>query len=921
MRSRLGSCLLLALIATGRAPVAAQTLRLAPYVSGLSQPVGLVADPSDTRRHFVVEKGGRLRVVESGVLLPDAALDLTTQIVSAGEQGLLGLAVDPAFATTGRIWVNFTRAPDGATVIARFTRAAGDPLRFDPASRLDLAFSSQPPQRAIPQPASNHNGGALLFDSAGVLIVPLGDGGGGNDAFRTAQDPQQLLGKILRLDVHVPDLATATPTERADAERGYRIPPDNPFVDGIPLAARPEIWAFGVRNPWRVSMDAPALDGTGALLIADVGQSAREEIDYEPAGDGGRNYGWPLREGSIANPSAPGGVAAAYLPLTNPVHDYPRSQGISVTGGHVYRGRLLGDAFAGRYVFGDFSNRLRSLRLTSTPGSAVADDVREHTGEVGGLSGGLVSIDADLQGELYLVLISGAILRLTTTVDADGDGVDDAWAATFGLAGVAPADRGPFGDPDGDGFTNAQEYRRGSHPLGSPVALFGEGAAGFFATRLGLMNVRDVAEPVALRFVRADGRVVSRDVVVPARRSLAVDAGAVPGLANQEFATAIEAARPMATARTMTWPATGAAYGSHSERGTPQPRTSWYFAEGATTAFELFLLLGNASGTAPAQVRVDYLRQGAPPLSRTYEVPASSRRTIWVNQEPGLDQTELGAVVTSLDGVPIVAERAMYTRGGAVTFAAGHEAAGEPAPATRWVFAEGSTSPYFETFLSVINPGTVPLPVTAAIRLQDGTTAGAPLHFTRTVPARGRATIWLDREVTDEGVALAGQDGISVDLTAATGFVAERAMWWPGSSAEWHEAHASAGFSEAPRAAWHLPGGEFHANPSGGDPFVQTYVLVTNVGAVTEAVEVAVFLTDREPVRVDVAIPPNSRQSLAVSDLLAGTDIGVLAPAHVAVAVAARSPAAQLYAEQATYGSTPTERWARGGASKGTAAP
>lgn len=146
-------------------------------------------------------------------------------------------------------------------------------------------------------------------------------------------------------------------------------------------------------------------------------------------------------------------------------------------------------------------------------------------------------------------------------------------------------------------------------------------------------------------------------------------------------------------------------------------------------------------------------------------------------------------------------------------------------------------------------------------------------------------------------------------------------MWWPGSSAEWHEAHASAGFSEAPRAAWHLPGGEFHANPSGGDPFVQTYVLVTNVGAVTEAVEVAVFLQDREPVRVDVAIPANSRQSLAVSDLLAGTDIGVPAAAHVAVSVTARSPTAQLYAEQATYGSTPTERWARGGASKGTAAP
>ncbi|HTV01422.1 MAG TPA: PQQ-dependent sugar dehydrogenase, partial [Luteitalea sp.] len=426
----------------------AQSLRATPYLTGLDQPVGLVADPSDDHRQFVIEKTGRLRLVIDGVLQPDPVLDISTQVTAAGEQGLLGLAVDPQFATTGRIWVNFTRQPDGATVVARFTRASAPPFRFDPATRLDLRFATNPDQRFIPQPAANHNGGKLLFDADGFLIVAMGDGGGGNDTYRQAQAPQSLLGKLLRLDVAVPDEAEAALGQRADAERGYRVPPDNPFVDGIPIAARPEIWAFGLRNPWRVTLDAPELGGTGALLIGDVGQGAREEVDYEPRGLGGRNYGWPMREGTLTNSGSPSGVSAAFLPLVDPIHEYPRADGVSITGGYVYRGRLLASSLAGRYVFGDLSNRLRSIRLTvSDTGTVTADDVRDHTTEVGGLSGSLVSIDSDLHGELYLVMISGTILRLTTTADADGDGIDDDWAIRFGLGGQAPSVRGPYGDP------------------------------------------------------------------------------------------------------------------------------------------------------------------------------------------------------------------------------------------------------------------------------------------------------------------------------------------------------------------------------------------------------------------------------------------------------------------------------------------
>lgn len=447
-------------------------LRVVPWITGLVQPVGLVADPIDPRRQYVIEKAGRIRCVEAGVLRQEILLDISAAVATAGEQGLLGLAFDPDYATTRRFWINYTRAGDGATVIARFTRRLDDPYRADPTSRFDLRFDEHPEWRFIAQPATNHNGGRILFGPDGLLYVAMGDGGGSNDQFRTAQAPTSLLGKVLRLDVHVPDVGDASLEQMADAERGYRIPPDNPFVDGIPIAARAEVWAFGVRNPWRVSFDAPSLGGTGGLFIADVGQGAREEVSYAPAGAGGRNYGWPLREGALVNTGAPTGAVTAYLPLTPPLHDYPRSAGISITGGHVYRGGLLGAAMHGRYVFGDLTNRLSSIAVLVDPlsGEATGSDVREHTAEVAPLAGSLVSIDADAHGELFLVMLSGTIFRLTTTDDADGNGLPDAWEQSFGLPALGPDAGGPYGDPDGDGLVNAEELRRGQHPAGAVPA-------------------------------------------------------------------------------------------------------------------------------------------------------------------------------------------------------------------------------------------------------------------------------------------------------------------------------------------------------------------------------------------------------------------------------------------------------------------
>ena len=402
-------------------PAAAQAqLQTSVFVSGLVQPVGWVQDPSNPARQYVLEQRGVIRVVNGGVLEALDFLDLTLSVSTGGERGLLGLAFPPNYASSGRFYVNFTDT-NGNTVIARFQRSAANPLQANPNSRRDLQWPSG--QRFIVQPFPNHNGGKMLFGPDGFLYIGMGDGGSSNDPAHRAQDPTSLLGKILRIDVNVANTNT----------KGYRIPPSNPFRDGSPIAALNEIWAFGLRNPWRFAVDDPALGGTGALLIADVGQNAWEEINYEPANTGGRNYGWRNREGAHnrINRRPP-----AYRPLVDPIHEYGRGFGASITGGQVYRGSALGPQQAGRYVYADFiSGRVASIGLATDPvtGTVTATDFQDHTAELGGAAaiGSLSSIDVDSQGELYLVdYAGGRILRLEssvptiTTITITENGVD-----------------------------------------------------------------------------------------------------------------------------------------------------------------------------------------------------------------------------------------------------------------------------------------------------------------------------------------------------------------------------------------------------------------------------------------------------------------------------------------------------------------
>jgi glucose/arabinose dehydrogenase len=392
MRYLGGLLVLLTTLVASSADAQAQ-LRTRVYASGFVTPVLFLQDPADRAVQYVVEQGGRIRVIRDGAVLATDFLDLRGAISSGGERGLLGMAIAP----DGRVYVDFTN-PAGHTVVARFRRSS-NPLVADPGSRFDLRWGTD---AFIAQPFANHNGGNLVFGPDGYLYIGMGDGGSGDDPDHRAQNLSELLGKMLRIDVNVPD---GHPT-------GYQIPPDNPFAGG---GGRPEIWSVGLRNPWRFSFDDPTRGGTGALVIGDVGQNRFEEVDYEPRGRGGRNYGWRNREGAHDNVvSRP----PAFLPLIDPIHEYDRAAGQSITGGYVYRGRFMGANYVGRYFFADFvQGRIWSLALTVDPGTgeARAFDVTDHTAELSasGSTGNVSSFGIDADGELYVVSYSsGTIIKM-----------------------------------------------------------------------------------------------------------------------------------------------------------------------------------------------------------------------------------------------------------------------------------------------------------------------------------------------------------------------------------------------------------------------------------------------------------------------------------------------------------------------------
>jgi glucose/arabinose dehydrogenase len=352
--------------------IPALTARL--VVSGLRSPLDLQSVPGDPERLYVVEQGGRIRVVRNGQLQAAAFLDVAGRISGGGERGLLGLAFHPQFASNRRFYVNYTNLA-GNTHIAEFRATSADAA--DPASERVLLVVSQP--------FSNHNGGALVFDNSGRLLIALGDGGSGGDPQNNGQRLDTLLGKIARIDV--------------DAGSPYSLPADNPFL--ATAGARGEIWAYGLRNPFKIAFDRP----TGDLYVGDVGQNRIEEIDVGlSTRRGGENYGWRLTEGTQCfNPSN----GCDRTGITPPVYEYTHSEGCSVTGGVVYRGCRV-PALAGTYFFGDFcSGLVRSFRLAN----GAATELRDWTAGLRGI-GAVSSFGLDAAGEVYVVDYDGELYRL-----------------------------------------------------------------------------------------------------------------------------------------------------------------------------------------------------------------------------------------------------------------------------------------------------------------------------------------------------------------------------------------------------------------------------------------------------------------------------------------------------------------------------
>jgi glucose/arabinose dehydrogenase len=365
---------------TGDGATSTQTergrLSLEP-IGRFTSPLTLTSPPGDTARQFVVEQGGRIRVVRDGEVLDRPFLDVSREITSGGEQGLLGLAFAPDYATSRRFYVHYTNR-SGDTRLVEYRADPDDPDRADPGSARVLLRQDQP--------EANHNGGQLAFGPDGLLYMGLGDGGGGNDEHGergNAQDRGTILGKILRID------------PRPSGGRPYRIPSSNPFAGRRGM--RGEIYSWGLRNPWRFSFDRE----TGDLVIGDVGQNEREEVDFVRRNEGaGANFGWRPWEGTnriYPDERVPGHV--------EPVIELSHDDGYcSVTGGYVVRDPEL-PSLLGRYVYSDFcQSAIRSARLT--PSGATGDRELELP-EVSSVS----AFGEDAQGRVYVVSLDGPVYR------------------------------------------------------------------------------------------------------------------------------------------------------------------------------------------------------------------------------------------------------------------------------------------------------------------------------------------------------------------------------------------------------------------------------------------------------------------------------------------------------------------------------
>jgi glucose/arabinose dehydrogenase len=450
-------CCLLALSTMAQGVPSPYTMRLQPFLTGLSRPILLRSAKDGSKRLFVVQQAGVIKVLQPGSTTPTNFIDLSSKIVipatTGDERGLLGLTFHPQFMSNGKFYVDYTRVADGATVIAEYKTVGGT------GASNSGDITSERIMLTIPQPFSNHNGGMVEFGPDGYLYIGMGDGGSANDPGNRAQNPAQLLGKLLRIDPNIP-VGSPVP---------YLIPPTNPFTganttrcDGGSTTAGntcQELWTIGMRNPWRYSFDR---GGTNQLWVADVGQGSREEVDVISGGGG--NYGWRVYEGTSCTGNDPGLCTPANYIM--PLFDYLHSGGrCSITGGYVYRG-TQGSLPVGAYTYGDYCTGEVLIWNNNAP------TVLQVTGR------SIVSFGEDEDGEIYICYNNGQvdkISRAKASADVDGDLKTDftvyrpsegEWYANnssngtvraqqFGIATDIPAPE----DYDGDNITDIGVFR------------------------------------------------------------------------------------------------------------------------------------------------------------------------------------------------------------------------------------------------------------------------------------------------------------------------------------------------------------------------------------------------------------------------------------------------------------------------------